>query len=300
MGHRVYLMARTEAEDKELFEANNFLPFFWLTLLDQPALAGCEKWWLEAERLTREDELDYERFSDVWPPLTALSLNPADLHRNTARTRLFLARHFPGLSAAYQEFANCLLAQLPSEDDTVMLDIYALAAFTSALDYHRELAAQVAALDEQQPWRWGEPGPTLPELTGFASEAAFTEGYPALRQLRQPSQLERPLPPATRPAPRAASLKAISPPAAREKIDLAFGLLTLGLLAAISVATHKIFWQQRAYGFPLPFYKLPAAGPPEWHLGALSLDVPLTAFLAWHLRGLALAIKELVDHWRRR
>ena len=279
MGHRVYLIARTEAEDKELFEANNFLPFFWLSLLDQPMLAGCEKWWLEAEQLAQTDELEYERFTEVWPPLTGLVLDRADLHRNTARTRLFLAGHHPEIIAAYEEFTQHLLAQLPGEDDTLLLDIDALAAFTSAQEYHQSLVEQVAALDELNPQPIGELSTELYELQGFGSgskqpETRYDQLEPPAKAYMQPTRVAR----------------------AKTGTSLAWVWWGLGVFGVAGLAARPLVWHGPLYGLPMPFYE--AGTGIRWV--ELVVDLFFAGLLGWALRGWAESIKELLEHLRAR
>lgn len=294
MSQRVYLYAHTDGDDPELFAASNYLPFFWLTLLDAEALRACRRWWLEAEALWQQNEWEQEKFWDVWPPLTAVDLDRAELHHSAARTQRYLCQYQPALLPAHAQFVAYLHTQLPGEDDYLMLQIDALAAFSSAEAYLADLLAQVAALDQLLPWP--HPLPSEPaELVGFASKAIVAATFPLLPQ--------RPPPP---PAPgwvatrRGPATTNAAP--ARERPDAPFLLLAAALFIGGNALAGWLVWQRKSYGFPLPFY-FPAR--PHYlltALGAFSLafDLALTALLAWFLRGFATALAELLRHLRPR
>jgi hypothetical protein len=192
MGQRAYLIIRTEAGESELFEANNLLPFFWLTLLDQAALAQAAPDWEYASRVWMLDYLEQEKYADIWPRPTNLVVEKPAVLENIARANRLLQAHYPELLAAYQEFTRYLLAQLPGEDDHIHLDIFALSDFTSAAALLQSLREQLAAID-QQPEKLGRPDSELVQLTGFPTSAtAPGPAYPQLEALRT---LSRPVPP---------------------------------------------------------------------------------------------------------
>ena len=193
MGHRAYLIIRTKVGESELFEANNLLPFFWLTLLDPLALAQAEPDWEYASRAWMLDYLEQEKYGDIWPRPTNLVVEKPALLENIARATRLLQAHYPELLAAYQEFTRYLLAQLPGEDDDLHLDIFALSSFTSAAELLQSLREQLAAIAQQQPEKLGHPGPDLVSLTGFPTGGtALGLAYPQLEALRA---RPRPVPP---------------------------------------------------------------------------------------------------------
>lgn len=193
MGHRAYLISGTEAGEGELFEANNHLPFFWLTLLDQAALAQAAPAWEYASRAWMLDYLEQEKYADIWPRPTNFVVEKPALLENIARANRLLQAHYPELLAAYQEFTRYLLAQLPGEDDHIHLDIFALSDFTSSAELLQSLREQLAAIDQQQPEKLGRPSPDLVQLTGaLCGGTAPGPGYPQLETLRA---LPRPVPP---------------------------------------------------------------------------------------------------------
>jgi hypothetical protein len=194
MGHRAYLIIRTEAGESELFEANNLLPFFWLTLLDQAALTQAEPDWEYASRAWMLDYTEQEKYADIWPRPTNLMVEKPALLENIAKAHRLLQASYPELLAAYQEFTRYVLAQVPGEDDHVQLDVFALSSFTSSAELLQSLRDQLAALDQQQPQKLGCLGSDLVQLTGFPSGGtAPGPAYPQLEALRAPP---RPVPPA--------------------------------------------------------------------------------------------------------
>ncbi|MDJ0364219.1 hypothetical protein QMK33_03585 [Hymenobacter sp. H14-R3] len=200
MGNYTYLIIRTETEQKELLEAKNFLPFFWLTLLDEPALARAEPTWNYAFYVwLNGDEYERETLDDIWPRLTNIHLHKPELLANSAKAQRWLQHYHPALAAAYQDFVRYLLAHLPAEDDHIHLDIYSLAGMQGAEGLLASLREQLTAIDQLHPGPLGSLPPDLLALTGFASlPPAVGEAYPALRQLRAapPPPARPPTPPA--------------------------------------------------------------------------------------------------------
>ncbi len=171
MGHRVYLLSCTAAGTHELFEANNLLPFFWLTLLDQSALAHAVPAWDYADRLWMLDPLDQASYADTWPAPTNLVVAKPALIENMAKAQRLLQASYPELLAAYQEFARYLLAHLPGADDQLHLDVFALSDFSSSAELLQILREQLAAIEQQRPAKLGQLPPTLEQLAGFPSGA---------------------------------------------------------------------------------------------------------------------------------
>jgi hypothetical protein len=191
------LIIRAAAGESELFEANNLLPFFWLTLLDQAALTQAEPDWEYASRTWMLDYLEQEKYADIWPRPTNLVVEKPALLENIAQATRLLQASYPELLAAYQEFTRYVLAQLPGEDDQLHLDIFALSSFTSPAELLQSLRKQLAAIAEQQPEKLGRPGLELGQLTGYlAGGPAPGPAYPQLESLRA---LPRPVPPAADP-----------------------------------------------------------------------------------------------------
>lgn len=193
MGHCAYLLIRTETVDTELFEAKNFLPFFWVTLLDQLALTQVEASWEYASRAWMLDYMEQEKYADIWPRPTDLVVEKPALLLNIAKAQRLLQAEYPELLAAYQEFTSYLLAWLPGPDDYIHLDVFALSNFTTAAELLQSLREQLTAIDQQQPEKLGRLSPDLVQLTGFLGGSDVPgPAYPQLEALRiRP----RPVPP---------------------------------------------------------------------------------------------------------
>jgi hypothetical protein len=185
MGQYAYLIIRAETEEKELLSAKNFLPFFWVTLLDQPALARAEPTWNYAHYVwLNGDENERETLDDIWPRLTNIHLDKPELLANSAKAQRYLQQFYPELVAPHQDFVRYLLAHLPAEDDHIHLDIYALAEMQGPSGLLASLREQLTAIDQLQPGPLSNLPPDLLTLTGFASlPPDVGEAYPALRQL---------------------------------------------------------------------------------------------------------------------
>jgi hypothetical protein len=199
MGQYAYLIIRAETEEKELLSAKNFLPFFWVTLLDQPALVRAEPTWNYAHYVwLNGDENERETLDDIWPRLTNIHLDKPELLANSAKAQRYLQHYCPGLVAAYQDFIRYLLAHLPAEDDHIHLDIYALAEMQGPSGLLASLREQLTAIDQLQPGSLVNLPSDLLTLTGFASlPPGVGEAYPALRQLPVvPPPVHSPAPPA--------------------------------------------------------------------------------------------------------
>jgi hypothetical protein len=201
MGQYAYLIIRAEAEEKELFDVKNQLPFFWVTLLDQAALTRAEPTWAYAQQVwLNGDEHERETLDDIWPRLTNIHLDQPELLANSAKAQRWLAHYHPALLAAHQDFMRYLLAHLPAKDDHIHLDIYSLAEMGTAGELLASLREQLTAIDQLQPGPLDSLPPDLLSLTGFHSlPPAVAEAYPGLRQLPA-TQLRghEPAPPAKR------------------------------------------------------------------------------------------------------
>ncbi len=171
MGHRVYLLSCSAAGTDELFEANNLLPFFWLTLLDQSALTHAAPAWDYASRLWMLDPPDQASYADTWPAPTTLVVAKPALVENIASAQRLLQASYPELLAAYQEFTRYLLAQLPGSEDHLLLDVFALSDFSSPAELLQSLREQLAAIEHQHLGKLGQLPPNLAQLVGFPGSA---------------------------------------------------------------------------------------------------------------------------------
>lgn len=187
MGHSVYLLIRSGDEEAEAFVATNFLPWFWLTLLDRNALAAAAPMWHEWDRLLQAgDEAEIERFDDVWPMLTDLWLAPAEVAANAARARLLLQNHAE-LAALHDEFVAYLLTQMPADGDSLRLGLLALSGFSSAASQLAAIEAQLVGLEQDASLPVADWYENQSLLTGFATRPVPLQQYPALHRASAPA-----------------------------------------------------------------------------------------------------------------
>lgn len=192
MGHRTCLSIHTAKKEKEVFEGNNFLPFFWVTLLSDAHITGVLPVWLQYEALCtdeeREEELDL--FTDQWPSPCSIRIRKEELIAQAQAAAGFFRQFNPAYTRLYAEFIRYLLDQLTGPEDHIRLDTIALAGFSSVEEWTLQLRAMVKALKEQDTKAlptW-ETDPVL--LTGFPAVQDFRlDNYPELKQLAE--QLRR-------------------------------------------------------------------------------------------------------------
>lgn len=219
MGQCAYLIIRTATKEAELFESNNFLPFFWLTLLDQSALAQAAPMWQYASNIWQADNEEQESFTDIWPSPTNLLIEKPALLANSANAHYLLQKSLPELMPAYEEFTSYLLEQLPEADDHIHLDIFALTALTSPAELLQVLRQQLVAIEQQcleELPSLNKVGRDVVQLTGFPT-TELGPSYPQLQTLRN----------SLRHAPRVAKLSADAKAKAKNLWLLVAGILLL-------------------------------------------------------------------------
>lgn len=186
MGHRTYLSVHTAKKEKEVFEGNNFLPFFWITLLSRQHITDILPVWLQYEELCldeeREEELDL--FTDQWPSPCSIRIEQGALIAHAQAASSLFRQSNPAYTRLYDEFTRYIMDQLPSPEDHIRIDVIALAGFSSVQEWAQQLVAMIKALEERDiealpTW---ETDPVL--LTGFPAGQDFSlDGYPELKEL---------------------------------------------------------------------------------------------------------------------
>ncbi|MEM9981498.1 MAG: hypothetical protein AAF734_03310, partial [Bacteroidota bacterium] len=86
MGHRSYLYLNKSSEAFIAFEANNSLPFFWLTLIDSKSLADKIKKWKAFEIASTGNEIDND--------LLHFQIDLEKFQRNASTGMHFITSHF--------------------------------------------------------------------------------------------------------------------------------------------------------------------------------------------------------------
>jgi len=147
MGHRSYLTLNKSDQALVAFEANNSLPFFWLTLIDKATLQSKVKDWkaLENDMDTHPEE-DFTEYSKL-----IIQVNFENFQRNSSIGLNFLTNYFPKAAALYRDFIEALKSNF-EKTDQLAIDIYQLSAFYEDTDtYISALTQQLEAIEQGNP-----------------------------------------------------------------------------------------------------------------------------------------------------
>ena len=195
MGHRSYLYLEKPASEKVLFEANNSLPFFWLALLDSPALRAkidvWEKVFLEEDSLNEEEEPEPDR------EVNNLSLSKVQFRKNADRSLAFLEWHFPFCSPLFREFVDFINAAFDAEYTLEIAITQCSAFYESVQSFGAALLQEVEAIETDQPQKvtFLQPDDLIAGGTGFAADAggAFEDrpAYQAALKAREKPEFKR-------------------------------------------------------------------------------------------------------------
>lgn len=138
MGHRTYLISTNRERSEILFEGNNFLPFFWLTLLRLSDLEQAEPAMRKAYQWLLEEEQAAENATIRVPKAVAIT--------NGLATCSFMEDNFPDKLEFYRDFIH-FLDQHTQEDDILELDVLALADFEGIDAFITHLKATLSAIE---------------------------------------------------------------------------------------------------------------------------------------------------------
>ncbi|SEW51991.1 hypothetical protein [Chitinophaga arvensicola] len=137
MGHRTYLIATNKERSEVLFEANNLLPFFWLTLLRLPDLEQAEPAMRKAYQWLLEEQAAENAVIRV-PKTAAIA--------NGLATCFFMEDNFPDKLAFYRDFIQ-YLDKHTREDDSLELDVLSLAGFEGIDTFIGHLKSSLLAIE---------------------------------------------------------------------------------------------------------------------------------------------------------
>ncbi len=133
MGHRSYLYLTSKDEEKvDLFEANNSLPFFWLTLIDNKTFNDKVKEW-EASinyELNHTEEA-VEKYFETHSLNIQIPIE--DFKRNSSQGTLFVAKFYPETIDLYKEFL-VIIERNFKNNQKLEIDIFQLSAFEETLN----------------------------------------------------------------------------------------------------------------------------------------------------------------------
>ncbi|KAA2238974.1 hypothetical protein F0L74_22430 [Chitinophaga agrisoli] len=200
MGQRTYLSKITPKKAATLFEANNFLPFFWLTLIRAEHLAQVEPAMREMYEMA-EDEEAFEKYQDE-NTLDAANINISkkDAIANMQGALPLISVGYPEWLPLYQDFI-AYIDKFVEAEDRLALDIYALSAFTDIDDYITGLREDLQAIANHEPAKvtgYFADGQSI-ILTGYVTHEAsqFSGQSPQYKKaIKQPVQrpASKPLP----------------------------------------------------------------------------------------------------------
>jgi len=139
MGQRSYLYLKNKSRSFHIFEANNALPFFWISLLDRQTFKNKIPDWeaLERYEATHTEE---ETESDLEQNNNSITVSEAVFDINSANSRKFLQKHFPETIPLFDDFIRYIKSKFET-GDCLEMDIIENAAF------HNSLTAFCDAID---------------------------------------------------------------------------------------------------------------------------------------------------------
>ncbi|SNR16197.1 hypothetical protein [Tenacibaculum jejuense] len=159
MGHRSFLFFVNKDSQEEvdffsgtnsllLFEANNSLPLFWLTLIDKQTLENKIKDWEAFERIDYEDH----DAIDVWEENNSLEffITKSQFNKNSTLGLDYIKRLNADYISLYQEFTHVILSNFEDNYELV-IDIFQLRGFEENLaDFIEPLRQQIESITHQE------------------------------------------------------------------------------------------------------------------------------------------------------
>ena len=88
MGNRSYLYL--EHAKTCLFESNNTLPFFWISILDRDILENYKPAWKHYDKLLSGEEEELNKFYDSEPFPLNIRIEKSRFQKNAGRTQHFI------------------------------------------------------------------------------------------------------------------------------------------------------------------------------------------------------------------
>ncbi len=150
MGHRTYLTKITPKKAVTLFEANNFLPFFWLTLIKERDVELVEGEMRKIEALAEEDEEALEKYQDEHPWTSHIKVDKTTAAANMQTATRLIENGFPEAWPLYRDFMQYILQSL-ADEDYLELDTFSLSAFSGAEDFIEGLKEDLRAIANNEP-----------------------------------------------------------------------------------------------------------------------------------------------------
>jgi len=147
MGNRSYLYLKNQKRAVYLFEANNSLPFFWISLLDKETLKNKLPDW-EKSNLFEEFHNAEEYLAQQ---LNEISINEKTFLANSAKSKAFLQNHLPRTVPLYDDFIKFIKSKFEL-DDYLEFDITEFSAFYNSLDdFYNAIDNDLEAIETNNP-----------------------------------------------------------------------------------------------------------------------------------------------------
>ena len=165
MGHRTYLIKTSAGRSNELFEANNSIPFFWLTLIDVATVEQAEAEIIEVYNLNEEQSEAY--LAQNGYPAT-LKVSKTRFLKNTLDGAKFIKEHYPSETALYHDFVSYLDLTFDC-DDMLELSLIEMANFNDINTLIKSLKDEVSAIKSNRinDINYHHDGSIFYSLTGY-------------------------------------------------------------------------------------------------------------------------------------
>jgi len=143
MGHRTYLLKTSKEQSEVLFEANNSIPFFWLTLIDINAVEKSEPQLIKVWNLNERQSADYaEQNIDS----ASIKNSKTEFLKNAAEGATFINKHFPNEIKLYNDFISYLKLTFDS-NDVLELSLMEMANFSNINILIQSLKNEINAIN---------------------------------------------------------------------------------------------------------------------------------------------------------
>lgn len=153
MGHRsyLYLIKKEAKENLVIFEANNSLPFFWLTLIDGQSLQSKIKDWQKLDEVNEFASNNKVQETSLEATSYDFELDLETFKHTSSIGKSFVETHFLAAFPLYEEFIEVISTYF-TQGDTLVIDIFELSSFYQNLDEFTEtIINEVNAIEQGIP-----------------------------------------------------------------------------------------------------------------------------------------------------
>ncbi len=152
MGNRSYLYLKNPQTATNIFEANNSLPFFWLSLIDRDTLKRKLEDWKKFEQYegshTEEETEKYLEHNS-----NDIAIDKQTFVDNSKKSRIFFQKHFPNVIPLFDDFIHYIEAKLKT-DDSLQMDMIQFSGFYNSLtDFYNAIDNELQAIEDDNPQR---------------------------------------------------------------------------------------------------------------------------------------------------